>query len=382
MRCKSLIYYGYEKEVYLSVADQRRKTNLRNTMTLAVLFCLAMIVVSIMCAVNVLPYAHRSLYMNYSALGILFLLAVIILNRYPDLAERTSTFLMYLFAIMAISFAIQSSLVDSFQMATAFHALILLIDVVFIDNMISATIYTVGSAAVLIATSFANKPPSVARNDLFYALTFMVLALFFHFFFQRNRIAQFLSYYRNLMISRDLEVHSSFDALSTLLARGRFFSLADNMVHSSELRGYNAVCILDLDAFKQINDKLGHQMGDKAIQIAGETIWKVLDIDVSRKWDFCERAVEKGWSYAGRLGGDEFVIFLRGENSWEDAEKKLRSILDTLNAVRMGELQGIQASFGVTEIREDDRDFDTVYERADEALYIAKQSGKNRIVKK
>ena len=191
---------------------------------------------------------------------------------------------------------------------------------------------------------------------------------------------QFMSYQENLEIQRDLEVQSSFDTLSSLLVRGRFFSLADSVLRTRNDGDFIALCILDLDAFKQINDKYGHQMGDKAIQVAADTIWKELDADLSQKWAFCEQALNMNLSFAGRLGGDEFVIFLREPEGWDTTVSKLRHILDSLNSVKMGELEGIHASFGVTKIEPSDKDIDVIYARADAALYTAKTSGKNQIV--
>ena len=57
----------------------------------------------------------------------------------------------------------------------------------------------------------------------------------------------------------------------------------------------------------------------------------------------------------------------------------LEKMLNDLNDVRFEALQGINASFGVTEIGSDDRDIDNAYKRADAALYESKRSGKNRI---
>lgn len=149
------------------------------------------------------------------------------------------------------------------------------------------------------------------------------------------------------------------------------------------LRGYDGeyivVCLMDLDGFKQINDKLGHQMGDKAIQIAGDTITKTLGIDFSEKWSFPERALKERLSFAGRLGGDEFIVLLRGKSGTEELNDQLSKLLATLNSVEFGELHGIHASIGVTEITDNDRDIDKAYHRADKALYQSKGSGKNRI---
>ena len=142
---------------------------------------------------------------------------------------------------------------------------------------------------------------------------------------------------------------------------------------------YMAICMLDLDEFKQINDMMGHQMGDKAIQIAGDTITKTLGIDFSEKWSFPERALKERLSFAGRLGGDEFIVLLRGKSGTEELNDQLSKLLATLNSVEFGELHGIHASIGVTEITDNDRDIDKAYHRADKALYQSKGSGKNRI---
>ena len=143
----------------------------------------------------------------------------------------------------------------------------------------------------------------------------------------------------------------------------------------SVLRGYHneymVLCLLDLDEFKQINDKLGHQMGDKAIQIAGNTITEVMEIDLKEKWSFQERAVRNGLSFAGRLGGDEFIVFIRGKSKKEE--------ILTLMQEMLKKLKGIHASIGITEILEQDMDIDDAYRRADEALYESKRAGKNQI---
>ena len=189
---------------------------------------------------------------------------------------------------------------------------------------------------------------------------------------------QFVTLQKNIQIQRELEIKSSFDALTSLLNRGRFFSLAANIL-SNPHDEYMVMCLIDLDEFKQINDKLGHQMGDKAIQVAGLTIIECLDIDLSEKWAFQEKVIKEKCSFPGRLGGDEFIVFIRGKKNRDEIMEVLQNILKKLNSVEIGELHGIHASFGVTEITENDRDIDAAYTRADEALYESKRAGKNQI---
>ncbi len=379
MERKNLNYYGYDRDTFDSVTDLRRQTNRNNTDTIALLFLILTGVFLILVLLDILPYAHRQMYITYTAIAAAFGVFLILFRKY---SLRFAIPLMYASVIILMSYAITSSNRESFQIATLYPVFVVLLSVSYIDRMIPFSIVMSAFCVMFNVFSYLRKPPSILRYDLIYSILFTIVALLFHYRFQRNRISQFLAYHKNLKIQRDLEIRSSFDALSHLLMRGRFFSMADSVLRGRSSDEYTALCVLDLDSFKQINDKLGHQMGDKAIQTAADTIWDTLGINVlDEQWSFCERAISEKLSFAGRLGGDEFIIMLRQSHGWEETETMLRSILDNLNAVELGDLHGIHASFGVTEITENDTDIDVIYSRADEALYEAKNSGKNQIRK-
>ena len=72
-------------------------------------------------------------------------------------------------------------------------------------------------------------------------------------------------------------------------------------------------------------------------------------------------------------------MLIRGQKNIEAVTSLLNSILSTLNAVHIGELSGISASLGVTGVSDNDQDMDSIYKRADEALYRSKKQGRNRI---
>jgi len=379
MKSKSFNYYGFDKETFDSVAELRRQTNRNNIESISILFLLVMAASTIMSFLNVIPYAERFTFILFLVLSAAFSVFLIVFRKHT---MRLSGVLIYAIIALMISFSIKSSVDEAFLVSAVFPAFVIILSMAFIDRMIPFSLVIAASYIVFVSSSYIKKPPSIARYDMIYGMVFTIVALFFHYRLQKNRIDQFLSYHKNLKIQRDLEIRSSFDALSKLLMRGRFFTMADSVLRSRTDTEYIAICVLDLDSFKQINDKLGHQMGDKAIQTAAETIWDTLGIDIEdEQWAFCERAITDNMSFAGRLGGDEFIILLREDGGWEATEKRLRSILDRLNAVELGELHGIHASFGVTEVAEGDRDIDAIYARADEALYEAKESGKNQIRK-
>jgi len=126
-----------------------------------------------------------------------------------------------------------------------------------------------------------------------------------------------------------------------------------------------AVCYLDLDGFKQINDRFGHPAGDRLL------------IEVANRLSGSVR----GGDTVARLGGDEFVILLSDLVDDNECRVALERLLQTVSApyvVTDSEQASISASIGVTLYPGDPVDADTLVRHADHAMYAAKQAGKNR----
>lgn len=126
-----------------------------------------------------------------------------------------------------------------------------------------------------------------------------------------------------------------------------------------------AVCYMDLDGFKPVNDRFGHAAGDELlIQVA----------------DRLKRFVRGGDSMA-RLGGDEFALLICEIDDMltcEHALDRLINVLSGLYVVADGKTVRISASIGVTLFPKDDSDADTLLRHADHAMYLAKQEGRGR----
>ncbi|MBY0465509.1 MAG: EAL domain-containing protein, partial [Burkholderiales bacterium] len=125
-----------------------------------------------------------------------------------------------------------------------------------------------------------------------------------------------------------------------------------------------AVCMLDLDGFKEVNDLHGHDVGDQLL------------VEIARRLQTVLREDDT----LARLGGDEFVLLLANlrhpEESHGVLERMLRSIAQPM-AIGDTEVQ-VSASIGITLYPHDDADPDTLLRHADQAMYTAKQEGKNR----
>ena len=124
-----------------------------------------------------------------------------------------------------------------------------------------------------------------------------------------------------------------------------------------------AVCYLDLDGFKPINDRFGHAVGDRLLQEVARRLAAVIGPDDT----------------LARLGGDEFVILLGGLPSDTDCQALHRVLAALARPVFIDHAHlSVSASIGVTLFPEDDADPDTLLRHADQAMYQAKEAGKNR----
>lgn len=129
-------------------------------------------------------------------------------------------------------------------------------------------------------------------------------------------------------------------------------------------KNFLAVCYLDLDGFKPINDRHGHFVGDQVLIKLSECI-----LNTIREGDTLSR-----------LGGDEFVILLLGLEKMDECFQRVEQLLKNIaQPISINEqLFSVTASIGITVYPNDDYDSDTLLRHADQAMYHAKQSGKNR----
>ena len=123
-----------------------------------------------------------------------------------------------------------------------------------------------------------------------------------------------------------------------------------------------AICYLDLDGFKPINDRWGHEAGDRVLLEISQRLKQAL----------------RGNDTIARIGGDEFTLLLLGLDSQEECEEILRRLLGNIEQPLscLPEPESVSASIGVTLFPLDDEEPDTLLRHADQAMYQAKQAGK------
>jgi diguanylate cyclase len=171
---------------------------------------------------------------------------------------------------------------------------------------------------------------------------------------------------RQLAIAHDqLEKYASTDSLTSVLNRGAFTALVEGYlseVRVQERRG--ALLVVDADNFKSINDRFGHDRGDDALRIIARSIQGML----------------RSTDIVGRIGGEEFGVFLPGsspEQAEHVAERIRRQIAESEFAPH-GFNQGLSVSVGGA-VFERTLPFSELFRIADQQLYLAKNSGRNRV---
>lgn len=182
--------------------------------------------------------------------------------------------------------------------------------------------------------------------------------------------------YRRVVQSADAEIDrlkaelnqlqraTDIDELTQLYNRSALFREISKLVSGVDRRHF-CLILMDIDHFKLVNDRFGHLMGDRVLQRIGSLLLQQLRPD----------------TMAARFGGEEFAI-LCPEMTLQQAAQLAERLRDQMQRLRIKVrnsdtvLDSVTASFGIACSRADDT-IDTLFERADKAMYVAKEMGRN-----
>lgn len=153
------------------------------------------------------------------------------------------------------------------------------------------------------------------------------------------------------------------DPATGLLNKRAINEYAVERIQNSKQGGY--LVLIDIDDFKQVNDKYGHMFGDQVIATSAEIF----------------RSATHTRGMAGRFGGDEFMLVLESVPSEEDLRRIMKVIVKHAQWAFV-EKEGFNISFscGISKFPEDGTTYEELFKKADKALYIAKDKGKNRYI--
>lgn len=178
----------------------------------------------------------------------------------------------------------------------------------------------------------------------------------------------FASKLRQLAIAhRELAEFAATDSLTRVMSRAAFSTLVEAFLEDASKRradASGALLIVDADEFKSINDRFGHDNGDKALVSIAD----------------CIRGTLRAGEIVGRIGGEEFGVFLPTVNLPQAemvAERIRRSVVECVFDPG-GKREQLTVSVGGAAFRQP-LSFDNLFREADQQLYAAKRAGRNRI---
>lgn len=221
---------------------------------------------------------------------------------------------------------------------------------------------TVGTMAGL-ALGNAHLEAPYSPNALATALLCLLyLGVFFHAYVDRS-----FSYFTRMRdYNSRLQDLASRDPLTEVLNARAYYAACDQSIHQSQRSQQPfSVLFVDLDHFKSINDNHGHAVGDEVLRLVARTLG-----DHLRRSDLL-----------GRIGGEEFSVFLPGTdlNGARQVAEQLRKAIESHPLTAGDRPLQVTASIGVAVCSQKEHSMQAIQQRADEAMYKAKQAGRNRV---
>ncbi len=179
------------------------------------------------------------------------------------------------------------------------------------------------------------------------------------FFYTLNKVRQLAIAHHELMTV------ASTDGLTNLFNRRAFTEMVDGyLMRVERARPKGGMLVVDVDHFKTVNDRFGHETGDEALKLVAELIrTSVRDTDL-----------------VGRLGGEEFGVFIPGQppESVHGIAERIRAAVNQTDFNARGERHNLSVSVGGVTF-DNCRSFSDLFRGADALLYDAKHNGRNRV---
>lgn len=313
-----------------------------------------------------------ALLVAHSAMGLAMLAATGLAHR---IVRTGHTVAMHTFPVvvmaLGLAFAISVVLIDQWVTPSITPFLIASLitgGVIYLRPATASALYLGTYAAFYGGMGLVTTQPALLLSNRVNGITACVIGLSLSVLLWRKFTIITRQHAQLAQANAALERLTRLDGLTGLYNRTAFAEMSRReLARAQRSGGQTAVLLLDMDHFKHINDSWGHPAGDAVLRhVAG----------------LLQSAVRRT-DLVGRLGGEEFTVLLP-DTSADDAAalaEKLRQRLQ--DAPTPWEATPIAATVSIglaATTAEENRTFETLYQNADKALYLAKQGGRNRVV--
>ena len=270
---------------------------------------------------------------------------------------RVRIYALTFYTILILTFSIADVHIYNYSRAVFFPIAIVLLSTLYMDYFWIVAAYKVVLALVFLVYDFHMKEFYVFRSDLVIAILAIIASMFCY----SVVISVSLSRHED---SEQLVKKSQTDLLTGLLNKISFEEKCKSYLEKRVIGAKCTMFIFDMDNFKDVNDNFGHQTGDKVLKLFSEILKGYFHPD----------------DIIGRVGGDEFMVLVQGDMPDGFAERRCRSVIHELKTTDVDGDKGITCSIGIAEDTQG-HSFEELYNKADEALYKAKEGGKARFIK-
>ena len=340
---------------------------------------------SIIAFLNKIPSANRD--ENIWRIGIMVshityfaLLIILIILSYKQRKNDKPTFVtiatQYVAIVAILLFGVMTTSIDQLVTSSITPLIIacISIGVIFIIKPINALgIFLSGNIVYYFAMGIMQADLSIVLSNRINGFTLIILGIFLSFALWKSNVIN-LQQKKHILLqqkeledkNKELQYLATHDPLTGLVNRRYFEEKAfQEILRIKRYGGVSCLLILDIDNFKEINDKYGHPIGDKVLQgLATILKTQLREIDI-----------------ASRIGGEEFAVILINADAkiGKAVADKLRNSIEK-EIITIGEQEiNITVSIGITSIEKGIDSYEEVYKYADKALYISKAKGKNQV---
>lgn len=236
------------------------------------------------------------------------------------------------------------------QPSTTFIAFLLIAPIFMIDKPYFMGIELAAASTIYLVWMYYVKDYDIWHMDLINTIIFSVVGFFIHIISNSIRIKEFI-------LAREIKIQKDTDDLTGLKNKGALTREINEFLED-ESTDKGIFFILDIDRFKAINDRYGHDVGDSVIRQLGK---------------YLNGYFSKG-EIVGRFGGDEFIFFVKDTDDADTALNTAREIVSGVpeNITLPDKDHKISASIGIALYHGQEKNYSDIFKKADIALYTVK----------
>lgn len=353
----NFIYGRVSREFYRDNRGTLDKLNYRMVRTTSLVAAMVTLVIwlSSFLMADLAPY--RSVYLGF--LIAFTVIAVMICTIFQEMYRATHVIYIALATCIFGYVIIAGTFLSRNELAVLFFVVLILVPMMYVERPLNSMLLALaGSIAFVLTTAYVKQAnPKILEFDIINTVCVLALDIVFIWYTRNLHLG-------NLQASIYFRSQSETDKLTGVSNKSSTESLCQMYLDNLHPGAICAMMIIDLDNFKWINDSLGHKQGDVFLKQTGQALRGI----------FYEEDI------VGRIGGDEFLVLMKNVDNMADVHRKADEVRNEIGKI-FSDLTVCRftCSIGIA-CSEDGVDplYGDYYFKADQALYKAKQRGKNQ----